>query len=74
MFIAQSCFAFAQNCCEKDSAFREIQFPLTEQDTKRAFYYFNNEWIAEATPEMVDADSILKMEVKTMNTVIAQYS
>lgn len=64
LFIVQSCFAFTQNCCEKDSAFREIQFPLTEQDTKRVFYYFNNEWIAEATPEMVEAGSILNMEVK----------
>jgi len=64
LFIVQTCFAFAQNCCENDSTFREIQFPLTEQDTKRVFYYFNDEWIAEATPEMIDADSILKMEVK----------
>lgn len=64
LFIIQTCFVFAQNCCKSDSTFKEIQFPLTEQDTKTAFYYFNDEWIAEATPEMVDADSILKMEVK----------
>ncbi len=54
----------AQNCCGNDSTFREIRFPLTEQDTRPVFYYFNDEWIAEANPQMVDADSILKMEVK----------
>lgn len=64
LFIVQSCFAFAQNCCEKDSAFKELQFPLTVQDTQTVFYYFNNEWIAGANPDMVGADSILKMEVK----------
>lgn len=64
LFIVQSCFTFAQNCCEKDSAFREIQFPLTEQDTKTVFYYFNDEWIAGATPDMVDADYILKMDIQ----------
>lgn len=64
LFIVQTCFVFAQNCCENDSNFKEIQFPLTEQDTKTAFYYFNDEWIAGANPDMVDAESILKMEVK----------
>jgi len=28
------------------------------------FYYFNDEWIAGASPDMVDTDSILNMEVK----------
>lgn len=64
MIIVQSCIVFAQNCCVNDSIVREIQFPLTEQDTKTVFYYFNNEWIAEATPDMVETDSISKMEVK----------
>lgn len=64
MIIVQSYIAFAQNCCVNDSIVREIQFPLTEQDTKTVFYYFNNEWIAEATPDMVETDSISKMEVK----------
>ena len=64
MIIIQSYIAFAQNCCVNDSIVREIQFPLTEQDTKTVFYYFNNEWIAEATPDMVETDSISKMEVK----------
>lgn len=64
LFIIQTCFVFAQNCCKDDSTFKEIQFPLTELDNKTAFYYFNDEWIAGANPEMVDADSILKMEVK----------
>lgn len=64
MFIVQSCLAFAQNCCEKDSVFEEIQFPLTEQDTTMVFYYFNDEWIVGANPDMLDPGSILKMEVK----------
>lgn len=64
LFIVQSCFVFAQNCCKNDSAFKELQFPLTVQDTQTVFYYFNNEWIAGANPDMVGADSILKMEVK----------
>lgn len=64
MIIVQSCIVFAQNCCVNDSIVREIQFPLTEQDTETIFYYFNNEWIAEATPDMVETDSISKMEVK----------
>ncbi|MCM1033622.1 MAG: energy transducer TonB [Odoribacter sp.] len=64
LLIVQACFVFAQNCCKNDSAFKELQFPLTVQDTQTVFYYFNNEWIAEANPDMVGADSILKMEVK----------
>ena len=64
MFIVKTCLVFAQDCCVNDSIFKEIQFPLTEQDTQTPFYYFNDEWIADARPDMVDADSILRMEVK----------
>ncbi len=64
LIIIQSCVAFAQNCCMNDSTIREIQFPLTEQDTKTVFCYLNNEWIAGAYLDMVPADSIQKMEVK----------
>ncbi len=64
LFIIQTCLVFAQNCCENDSTFKEIRFPLTEHDIETVFYYFNDEWIAGANPDMVDADSILKMEVK----------
>ncbi|MCM1066431.1 MAG: energy transducer TonB [Muribaculaceae bacterium] len=64
LLIVRTCFTFAQNCCENDSAFREIQFPLTEQDTTTVFYYFNDKWIVGAKPDMLDAESILKMEVK----------
>lgn len=64
LIIGQACIAFAQNNCENDTIVREIQFPLTEQDTKPVFYYFNNEWIAEARLDMVETDSISKMEVK----------
>lgn len=64
LIIAQSCIAFAQDCCSSDSTFREIRFPLTEKETETIFYYFNNEWIAGAMPDMVETDSISKMEVK----------
>ena len=64
LIIGQACIAFAQNYCENDTIVREIQFPLTEHDTETVFYYFNNEWIAEARPDMVETDSISKMEVK----------
>lgn len=61
--IIQSYVAFAQNC-ENDTIVREIQFPLTEQDTKNAFFYFNNEWYCADALKMVKPESILKMEVK----------
>lgn len=64
LIIVQACIVSAQNCCKNDCTFKEIQFPLTEQDTQTVFYYFNDEWIAGAKPDMIDADSILKMEVK----------
>ena len=64
LFIVKTCLVFAQDCCVNDSIFKEIQFPLTEQDTQTPFYYFNDEWIADARPDMVDADSILRKEVK----------
>lgn len=64
LLVAQVCMAFAQNCCMNDSIPKEIQFPLTEKDTQTVFYYFNNEWIAGAKPEMVETDSISKIEIK----------
>lgn len=66
MILAQACMAFAQCECLNDSIIREIQLPLTEQDTKSVFYYFNNEWIRGAATylDTVPADSIQKMEVK----------
>ena len=64
LIIVQSCIAFAQNYCVNDTIVREIQFPLTLQDTKSEFFYFNNEWIRGASPDMVQADSIQKAEVK----------
>lgn len=61
----QSCIAFAQDYCVNDTIIHEIQFPLTLQDTKSEFFYFNNEWIPGAHPGMVSsADSIQKVEVK----------
>lgn len=64
LIIVQACIAFAQNYCENDTIVREIQFPLTLQDTKSEFFYFNNEWIRGAHPGLVSADSIQKAEVK----------
>ena len=64
LFLIQSCILVAQNCCVNDSVFREIKFPLTERDTETVFCYFNNEWIAEARPDMIETDSISKIEVK----------
>lgn len=62
LLVVQSCMVFAQHCCTNDSVVREIQLPLTEQDTETIFFYFNNEWFA--MPELAQADSIQKMEVK----------
>lgn len=64
LILVQTCITFAQNCCVNDTIVREIQFPLTLQDTKSEFFYFNNEWIRGASPDMVPADSIQKAEVK----------
>lgn len=64
VIIPQACLAFSQNSCENDSSFKEIRFPLTGHYTPMMFYYFNNEWIAGASVEMIDPDSILNMEVK----------
>lgn len=61
--IIQACIVFAQNCCVNDTIVREIQFPLTEQDTKTELFYYNNEWIAGAL-DLVPTDSIQKVEVK----------
>lgn len=64
LIIVQPCIAFAQDYCENDTIIHEIQFPLTLQDTKSEFFYFNNEWIRGAYPDLVPADSIQKVEVK----------
>lgn len=64
LIIIGSCISLAQNSYETDSIYREIRFPLTEQDTNPVFFYFNNEWIAIPNLDMVPADSIQKIEVK----------
>lgn len=58
------CPVFAQTPCVNDTIFREIQFPLTENDTETVFFYFNNEWIPGARVDMIDTDSIVSMTVK----------
>ncbi|MBD5186144.1 MAG: energy transducer TonB [Bacteroidales bacterium] len=64
LIIVQACVALAQDCCVTDTVVREIQFPLTLND-KTEFFYFNNEWIRGASPDMMPADStIQKAEVK----------
>ena len=64
LILVQACIAFAQNCCVNDTIVREIQFPLTEQDSKPVFYYFNNEWIPLAYETEIQADSIQSVEIK----------
>ena len=64
LIAVQSCIVFAQNYCINDSIVREIEFPLTEQDTQPIFYYLNNEWIAGVKLDYVSTDSIQKIEVK----------
>ena len=53
--IIQSCIAFAQNYCENDTIVREIQFPLTEQDTETIFFYFN--YYCPLNPKVVSPTS-----------------
>lgn len=62
--LFQAGVLFSQHCCVNDSVIREIQFPLTESDTETVFYYFNEEWIGGAMPDMIEPDSILKIEIK----------
>ena len=64
LIIVQSCIVFAQDCCVNDTVVREIQFPLTEQDTETVFCYFNNEWIPLAYGNEIQADSIQSAEIK----------
>lgn len=64
LLIVQSCIAIAQNNCVNDTIVREIQFPMTEQDTETVFYYFNNEWIPLAYENEIQADSIQSAEIK----------
>lgn len=64
LFLFQASVLCSQHCCVNDSVIREIQFPLTENDTETVFYYFNEEWIGGAMPDMIEPDSILKIEIK----------
>ncbi|MDE6461908.1 MAG: TonB C-terminal domain-containing protein [Muribaculaceae bacterium] len=64
LILVQTWIAFAQNYCVNDTTVREIQFPLTELDTKTEFFYFNNEWIPLAYGNEIQADSIQSAEIK----------
>lgn len=64
LFFVQSCVAFAQNCCANDTIVREIQLPLTENDTETVFQYFNNEWIVLPYEYVIPQDSIQTVEIK----------
>ncbi|MCM1033613.1 MAG: TonB C-terminal domain-containing protein [Odoribacter sp.] len=44
--------------------YREIQYPLTENDTRPLFYYFNDEWIPGVDAGMVAIDRVLSSEIK----------
>ena len=63
LIIGQACIAFAQSSCVNDTIVREIQFPLTLQNTKTEFFYFNNEWIPLAYENEVHPDSIQSAEI-----------
>ena len=64
--LIQSCIAlFAQQLYNDSTySYREIRFPLTESDTNTVFYYFNDEWIPGLMLEMVEPQSIEKIEIK----------
>ena len=64
LIVVHSCIAFAQDYCVNDTIVREIQFPLSLQDTKSEFFYFNNEWIPLAYENEVHPDSIQSVEIK----------
>ena len=62
--LIQSCIALFAQQSYHDSIYREIRFPLTESDTNTVFYYFNDEWIPGLMLEMVEPQSIEKIEIK----------
>lgn len=64
--LIQSCIAlFAQQLYNDSTySYREIRFPLTESGTNTVFYYFNDEWIPGLMLEMVEPQSIEKIEIK----------
>lgn len=57
--------ASAQTDDVNDTIVREIQFPLTPQETESVFYYFNNEWFVLPRFDIVQADSLQKVDIKT---------
>ncbi len=62
--LIQSCIALFAQQLYNDSIYREIRFPLTESDTNTVFYYFNDEGIPGLMLEMVEPQSIEKIEIK----------
>lgn len=69
LLMLQSCFAFAQLCHTTDKV-HMIHFPLTENDTSNVFYYINNELIPEVDMDMVDPDSIIKIDLKKEESAV----
>lgn len=68
-FLPLSCIllafvASAQQIDLNGQDYKELQFPLTEADTKAPFFYFNDEWIPGAHPGLVEVEAIQKAEVK----------
>ncbi len=43
---------------------KTLEYPLTKDEARKPFYYFNDEWIPGADPYMVDPVSIAKMDIK----------
>lgn len=64
LLCMQAIMLSAQNSADGDSMTLDKQRALTENDAEPTFYYFNNEWIPSARIDMVDVDSIIKIEVK----------
>ncbi|MDE5905366.1 energy transducer TonB [Duncaniella sp.] len=62
--LIQSCMTVFAQQSYNDSIYREIRFPLAESDTNTVFYYFNDEWIPGLMLEMVEPQSIEKIEIK----------
>lgn len=65
--VLGACIALSgtgQQILSGDTVCQELRFPLTEADTKKPFFYFNDEWIPGARLEMIAPEEILKTEIK----------
>ena len=68
-FLPLSCIllafvASAQQIDLNGQDYKELQFPLTEADTKAPFFYFNDEWIPGANIQTVPPEQIQGAQIK----------